>query len=777
MKKRISYILLAVLLVLQLTGCGKDEKAPSGGSGAEGTEDAGGSNSQGGTWWELAEGMEDSALLGSGGKDNSLDAYSRISDTPLQVEQPPNAIEGGISKIFLGDSRAFYFKKHLFSSWKESWDELSFVTGEGETGAESFAWEQQIYEMGPVAGTDHYVAIGYDRQEEEEYEGLFLTERDENHEVVRRFPLHFLDGEDSTAALMSISALAMDRFGVTHLVRQTLEGQQYLLVSSEGEVLTEYITKNFRELIPLKDGRIAFLSLSRKSGEDEDPKIIMQYMDEETGEPVLLASPEKWINSFNLFDENTLLFADEEGVYRSDLSGNNQETLYRWRNHGITVNSVLDIQADAQGRISLIYESIENFSSVDLFSKKYGFLCLEPTVEEVEILNTTMLVDSFYYHYYEQLVVEFNKRYPAYHIELKSLDSSDSAETTALLTELTVGKGPVLIGTYGIPFKDYEELWEPLDAFAEQLGIADELFPCALDLGRINGKLYGIVMDFSIRTLVTGDLDLKDWDYATYLKCVEDNPKLEAVFDQYDGEFGEIFVMGFFNGLDDSYFLDGKEGTTNFDSSEFRKALELAKKYCVRKEAVDPGRSVLEGKVLCNRVSIGRPEQLALYRSCYGEDANYIGYPTKEGSAHFISGGCPLAIRRTATEEEKAAAGAFLRLCLSYEGQSFASKKTNFDLSVRKDVLEEQIAAMNERTTAYVSGFDQFVLGSALNIELDRKTLLDLIDKATISKGLPDELWDILYYELKAYFSGTITEDMLIDHLDNRVGLYLEEKN
>lgn len=34
---------------------------------------------------------------------------------------------------------------------------------------------------------------------------------------------------------------------------------------------------------------------------------------------------------------------------------------------------------------------------------------------------------------------------------------------------------------------------------------------------------------------------------------------------------------------------------------------------------------------------------------------------------------------------------------------------------------------------------------------------------------------DILYEELEYYFKGGITEDMLIDHLNNRVGLYLKE--
>ena len=37
------------------------------------------------------------------------------------------------------------------------------------------------------------------------------------------------------------------------------------------------------------------------------------------------------------------------------------------------------------------------------------------------------------------------------------------------------------------------------------------------------------------------------------------------------------------------------------------------------------------------------------------------------------------------------------------------------------------------------------------------------------------ELMNIMWEELEQYFSGTITEEMAIDHLESRVELYLEE--
>ena len=252
-----------------------------------------------------------------------------------------------------------------------------------------------------------------------------------------------------------------------------------------------------------------------------------------------------------------------------------------------------------------------------------------------------------------------------------------------------------------------------------------------------------------------------------------------SIFDLYGGDYGTYFIASFLShGLDDTYLLDGETGAMRFDSSEFRRVLEMAKKYCVREDAVNPGRTLLEGKVLCNRLNISKPEDIALYRIYYGEDANYIGYPTKDGGAHFMeSMGRPLAVRRTAAEEEKAAARAFISLCLSYEGQSKGAKDINSGLSVRRDVLEEQIAAMNEYTELCVSGFDQITLGDDLDIERDRQVLFDLVDQARPLTYFPEELGNIMREELEQYFAGTMTEDMLIDHLESRVGLYLGERN
>lgn len=402
-----------------------------------------------------------------------------------------------------------------------------------------------------------------------------------------------------------------------------------------------------------------------------------------------------------------------------------------------------------------------------------NYLCLEPTTEEVEICEITLAVSPMHESDFQSLVVDFNKKYPSCHIKIKS-----DYDTSALLTELTAGGGPVLIDTFLTGFAEQEKLWQPLDSVLEQLGLAEELLPTVLEVGKINGTQYGIVKDFLVRTLITADPSLEDWDYETFLQCIEDRPGLEAIFDIYQEGYGPYFLTGFLShGFYDTYLWDAEEGTTNFDSEGFRKALEIAKKYVERKDVIYSGKGLLEGKTLCNEENILSPEDVALDRIRYGGKAHFIGYPTKDGASHFIEADHPLVIRRSASEKEKVIACAFLKLCLSYEGQSQAAKDYSFNLSVRRDVLEEQIITMDPKAGVLVPGSNEsFYVSDDMNIEQDRKTLWELIDQARPIEYFPRELLDILWEELEQYFSGTITEDMVINNLESRVGLYLEER-
>lgn len=172
------------------------------------------------------------------------------------------------------------------------------------------------------------------------------------------------------------------------------------------------------------------------------------------------------------------------------------------------------------------------------------------------------------------------------------------------------------------------------------------------------------------------------------------------------------------------------------------------------------------------------PQQIAFVRVLMGEDANYIGYPTKEGSAHYLYAAPPLTVRASASAEEKQIAFAFLKVLLSYDAQMEASQDWfTFGMSVRKDVLEQQVMGINTYNDHMLIGFPQIQLREdQIDNERDGEILYELIGKAKPERTLPRELQKLILEETDSYFSGDTDEETVIRNLKNRVELYLKER-
>ena len=186
-----------------------------------------------------------------------------------------------------------------------------------------------------------------------------------------------------------------------------------------------------------------------------------------------------------------------------------------------------------------------------------------------------------------------------------------------------------------------------------------------------------------------------------------------------------------------------------------------------------------EGEVLCNHFLIFKPKDLIFYRKIYGDDANIVGFPGKNGSKNLLKSSNILAIRKTASDQDKEVAIEFAKMLLSYDMQLKMTRDDNFNFSVRTDVLEEQINAVKtgERLSVFspLGSYQGFYVEN-LDNEKNGRELKELIEKSEPYYEDGDDFVNILEEELSEYFSGKITEDILIDRLNSRVGLYLKEK-
>lgn len=692
-------------------------------------------------------------------RDNSLDLYSATSSYELKRSYPKDDISGGASILFAGNTRGFWFKKHLSHKVEKCWDEISYVTAEGNYGTKSIEFEEQVWGMGPVAGTDDCLMemMDWNPVSGEVKHYIIVADRELNQK--QNIHLSCLDGEE----YIPLNKMGMDACGNIHFIYAG-EERHYMIADNSGNLINDYIlTGSFEHLYFMPDGQMA-LKVQETQNKKEKYSFLQFNMD--TRKIVKVAEFEKeggrFVRKAVCPDKDTILFADSKGVYKGSPDNvENASLLYEWIKHGMQVTDVWELQYLENGRISLICEE----------NGKMYYVNLEPTKEEVPIQKITFAIPSHKLADYQKAVVTFNKKYPAYTIELKA-----DYDETALLTELMAGRGPVLIDTALTGFANQKELWLPLDKILEKLELSDKLLLPAIEQGCIDGKLYGMVDDFLIETVITVGGEERNWTYEELATEILENQKLESLTDSISCDNGWSFVGSFLiHGEEDNYFYDASSKTTHFQEPQMRELLEAIKNYYSGTERYEAGEWLEEGRVLCNPVYITRPEQLALYRLQYGENLQYSGYPTKDGGKHFLLSDLPITIRKNATKEEITVACLFFQLMLSYEVQSEALANQNKDFSVRKDVLEEQLAAVNEETNAYANGFEECQLGDGVDNAKDKETFYKLLESAEPLEGLPSGLRSIFAEELLLYFNGEITVDMVLEHLGNRVQLYLDE--
>lgn len=717
---------------------------------------------------EMPDTSEEFLASGYQWQDNTLDLYIGQINQSLKPEQPEGARDGGGIRYLLGNSRAAVFKKHLFASFEECWDGLNIVTDRGEELSVHLDFSQegmnQVWSVGEICGSDNYL--------------MYYKDTGENAELVHTFfvvdtQLNVIDriGAQELLADIFASDIMMDISGNIHLLNSTMDGWTYYVLDSHGKFLAKYTNDSYSEgkFVPLYDGRIAVCSHVNDENEGVSYFTALWMLDLTDGEERILTtqSIDEGMLYYTLWDASTLVYATQQGVYRRDLSGENAELLYEWSNHGIqlTPDGVKAMCTQGQG-LSLLYAD----------SSGMNYLCLKPCTENIEIKEITLAVSSYSRSVYQAYVAEFNRKYPTYSICL-----AEDYDTTKLLTELTAGDGPVLIDTGLTGFYKHVDLWEPLDDMLAQTQLEDQLLPEVMKLGQIDGTLYGIVGGWSLRTTATASVDMDSWDYSSFLQYIAEHPELHSI---YSGQSSWAFISTFFiHSLEDNYLIDTEEGSLRFDSDDFRQILRYAKDLADEKKAVGNQSEMIsalrEGSMLCCELNLSRPEELSLWRAQLGSSMKYMGYPGQNGSQHYICSSVdPVVIRSTASEEEKKIAQLFLQSLLSYESQSAASSHSYFSgMSVRRDVFEKQMAEMPDVTYFADLLTEEEPVEIKVDKAADTKEFLNLMEQAVPYPYFPSELYFIMAEELDNYFSGVLTEEQVINNMENRVKLYLAEQN
>lgn len=536
---------------------------------------------------------------------------------------------------------------------------------------------------------------------------------------------------------------------------------------------------SFEKFIPVNEGKIAF----------ETKEAPANAANQENGQ---------YLHKVSLFDESadavTLLYEydeiDREGKSRIDATGVlDSERLIYAANAGFYLadysfgNSVQISSYDTQAFwasprvISMIRDDSEGFwvlmeRIMTGGAKPYLQHYSKPSdqIQTVEMaLDMTAGADI-----YSEAIVEYNKEHPDKKIVVKS-----DYDPTALRTKLISGDGPVLVDSSLLSFAGNEDMWEPLDSLYGEDEVAGNISEEVKGLLSVNGKSFAVSVDYYINTMassVIGD----DMSYSRLLLYLSENTNIKYLMDnELVPDVSVWLAMGMFGGnTDDSFFIDEETGETRFESDDFDTMLAAIDALSPKGGEVRYFEGMESGEVLYNFVGINTPIDLFFWNEMSKQGIDIVGIPKNNGAKNELCISHSLMIRKSASADEKEIAMELLKMLLSKEMQLKMTRSSNFHLSIRNDVLAEQIRTVKKGDFISMSFFvterdffvenpDYFEVESFWN-----KIMADSVSGIHADTGYKS----ILNEEFEDYFRGNITRDMLKDHLENRVNLYLREQ-
>ncbi len=213
-------------------------------------------------------------------------------------------------------------------------------------------------------------------------------------------------------------------------------------------------------------------------------------------------------------------------------------------------------------------------------------------------------------------------------------------------------------------------------------------------------------------------------------------------------------------------FIDWETGEVQLDSERFRNIMERIRNITVAQK--NPAEEVILWEV-------------GIYQAAAVRDLEYenheavvlIGYPTaEEGESNaMLFPGQPLAI--TGSSEEKEGAWLFI------EGQ-LASERTyrGFDLPTRVSQLEKKLELEWDTYRELPDWYNLSEEAAASYVITERQMNMakETIEKAVFRSDTWLQIRWIIQEEAEYYFSGSKPLDEVIDIMQNRVQLYLNER-
>lgn len=507
------------------------------------------------------------------------------------------------------------------------------------------------------------------------------------------------------------------------------------------------------------------------------------------------------------------LYQITEGSGEYEFLSNNGSSLYgfnsgeeeateilNWLNSDVDADQVQDVKILDDGRILALVrndimcygpmydeEEIEEYPDEPTLYLVY--LTKTPRSELKE--KTTLKLACMYDYEIRREIMNFNKKSDTTRIEVVdyskfATDEDYMAGLTKLNTQIISGDVPDLILLDQLPYQQYvaKGLLEDLYPYIEKDDelSTEDFIPNLLKVQEIDGKLYQASPSCSINTLVSSENVVGNeigWTMQEMLDTIKRFPDVKKPFGNYftrQSMIQQILPMQL------SDYVDWSTGECNFKNEEFRRLVEFIKTFpedypeenqCSEvDEYISPYEMIMNGEQLFD-ISQFNLDSMAQDRTFFGDSYIYKGIPCSDKSGNIASFNTSIAI--TSSCKDKEAAWELVRTVLTEKFQ----KKQCWGVPTRQDVLEKQIKYKlkeSENGSSCSVGVGNTMVDILPLEQRDVDKYRQGIDSVTKCSQYDDEILSIVSEETEAYFSGQKTIDDIIEIIQSRVTLYVNEQ-
>ena len=560
--------------------------------------------------------------------------------------------------------------------------------------------------------------------------------------------------------------------------------------------------------VQLRNGDVVGMSYAYDNATMRDERKIVKINTETAGLDVIGDMP--FANAYNIFpasEENKVLVNNQFSLFVYDLLTGELTEEINWLNSDLNGNRV-SVLAGLSDESVLISENSRNYESVKLARLTE----VGDKVEKYVVNFASVYLDDNM----TEAIISFNKQNEEYRIvyndySVYNTEEDYEAGIKQLNNDIIAGKIPDLISLDGLDFDIYASKGLLYDINLlmnkdESFNRAD-YFENILEASTVGGKLYSIIPNFTIETIIGKKSvvgDRMSWTMEDLKKVMTEYPNA-VVF----GTMTKQEVLNNFTRLSLGKYIDTETGSCSFDSPEFVSVLELINSF---PEEIDWNKyyedmteedyrneelQYLENRTLLAYTYLSRfnyPYQARMF----GEEVSYIGFPVPDGIGSAISPTTELAI--SAKTKGMDIAWEFIKFLISEEYQKETSYAFSINRKVTEDMAKEALEEADKRRQqlaqqeengmnvngvmlpAVPEGTDQSsqdkldsLYRERLLTKEDADALMALVKSVNSVARSNPEIQKIITEEAAAYFSGQKTAQEVAKTIQSKAFLYVSE--